>query len=756
MKLRKEKIVESIKSLWKVRPKISHETILVFSALFLIFLVALVVRLLPMRWGMALSEFDPYVQYHFTEHVVNKGFLSWVDWRDYQRWYPWGAYVPKTNLPGLPLTAATFYTIISMLGIQISLKDFCILFPAIMGAITCIALYFLGKDVGGKDVGLLSALILALSPTYISRTSIGFFDDETVGLLGVILCFLFFLRAIEEDKPIRSSIMYGILSGAALGYIFSAWGAALYPVGIITLFAFVIILLRRYNTRFLLSYSLLFGIGLFIAMNVPKLGIGFLKSWAILIVAGVFLLLCLNEVVKRTHTTKWKVVYVAAFTAMLVVGFLTLYQLGYVSGIAGKFISVLNPFARESSPIIMSVQEHRVTSWSSLYYEFGVVAVFMVLGFFFIAGNLTNRNIFLIIFGLTALYFSSSMVRVLVLSAPAVGLIAGIGITRLVKPFITLAKERRVIPKKKAFAGTIGREFSAVPIIMCFLLLMANFAFPYPRVFNHAYTPVTLFSGSLPLTPSQPVTEWMDALHWMKTNLPKDAVVFSWWDYGYWITVEANRTSVADNNTFNTTHIALIGRAFVENETNAFKVLSIIKDPSKGSRFDRPPDYVLVFFVVYDYTRQQIESSYRGWPNFIADTPRDYPIVGYGDFGKWTWMLRISNSSSKVQDLCEHMGMGRLYVSDYLNLTNFAIIPREKGGRFYDSFIYLLMEHARCKLILDRHSYANVTDPTAEDQFFSSHFELVYPKDGNDIKTYYGFLPIIAIYKVHYNNELIR
>ena len=723
VKLRKEKIVESIKNLWKVRPKISHETILVFSALFLIFLIALVVRLLPMRWGMALSEFDPYLQYHFTEHVVNKGFLSWVDWRDYQRWYPWGAYVPKTNLPGLPLTAATFYTIISTLGIQISLKDFCILFSAIMGAITCIALYFLGKDMGGKDVGLLSALILALSPTYITRTSIGFFDDETVGLLGVILCFLFFLKAIEEDKPIKSSIIYGILSGIALGYVFSAWGAALYPAGIITLFSFVIILLRRYSTRFLLSYSLLFGIGLFIAINVPKLGIGFLKSWAILVVAGIFLLLCLNEVVKRTRTTKWKIVYVAAFISILVVGFLTMFQLGYVSGIAGKFISVLNPFARESSPIVMSVQEHHVTSWSSLYYEFGVVAVFMVLGFFFIAGNLTNRNIFLIIFGLTALYFSSSMVRVLVLSAPAVGLIAGIGITRLIKPFMAFVKEHKFIPKKKAFTGVVGREFSAVPIIMCFLLLMANFAFPYPRVFTHAYSPVTILSASMPIRSSKPVTEWVDALQWMKTNLPKDAIVFSWWDYGYWITVEANRTSLADNNTFNTTQIALIGRAFVENETNALKIISTMRNPPK---FPSPPTHILVFLTVWD--RQDVNFTY----------------VGFGDMGKWTWMLRIAESSSKVQSK-----FGKIVLSDYINETTNQPID---GGKFYDSLIYKLMEHARYVVVKAKHPDANIVDVTAYSNEFNKHFKLIYPTSTRLPKAYSGIVPIIAIYEINYSN----
>jgi len=722
MKLEKDKVVEGIKSLWKARPKVSHETMLVFSALFLIFLIALVVRFLPIRWGMALSEFDPYLQYHFTEHVVNHGFLSWLDWRDYQRWYPWGAYVSRTNLPGLPLTAATFYIIISTLGIQISLKDFCILFPAIMGAITCMAMYFLGKDMGGKNAGLISALILALSPTYITRTSLGFFDDETVGLLGVILCFLFFLRAVENNRPIKSSVVYGVLAGVSLGYIFSAWGAALYPLGIIVLFAFVSILLGRYSTRLLLTYSLTFGIGLLITIGVPKIGLRYLTTWPILIVMGVFLLLCLNEIVNRTRTIRWKTTYTVSFLTLIVIGFLIMNYVG-TGAIAGKYIALLNPFAREESPLTMSVQEHHVTSWASLYYEFGVITIFMILGFFFISGNLTNRNIFLIIFGLTSLYFASSMVRVLVLAAPAVGLIASIGITKLLKPFITVAKGYKGVPKRKTFTGIVGKEFSAVPLAMCFLLLMANFAFPYPKVFSHSYSPITIFSGSMPIRPSEPVTEWVEALQWMKTNLPKDAVVFSWWDYGYWITVEANKTSLCDNNTFNTTQIALVGRVFVENETNAIKILSTIKKPPE---FPSPPTYMLVYLTVWD------------------SQDRNFTYIGYGDMGKWTWMLRIAESSPEVQSK-----FGEITLSDYINETTNQPI---KGGKFYDSLIYKLMEHARYSVVKAKHPTANIVDISANSEEFNKHFKLIYPALSTPPKSYGWVIPIVAIYEINYSH----
>ncbi|RLI22060.1 hypothetical protein DRO54_02120 [Candidatus Bathyarchaeota archaeon] len=724
MKVSREKIKNAFKKVWESRPKISHETSLTVSSLLIIFIIAFVVRLLPIRWGMSLSEFDPFFQYRFTEHILDSGFLSWRPWYDLKRWYPISINIDITEkaYPGLPLTAATLYTIISFLGISIPLKDFCIIFPAVFGAITCIALYFLGKEIAGKNVGLLSALVLALSPTHITRTSLGFFDDETVGLLAIIILFTFYLRAIDDEKPVGHSLLYGVLSGLALGYICASWGASYYPIGLITLFSFVLLLLRKFNERLLLTYSLVFGIGIFIAIHVPKLGLDYLTTWPILVVAGTFLLLCLNEIIRRTKTTKWKVIYFITFMALIAASFAGLYFLGYMKGIAGKFISVINPAAREGSAIVMSVQEHRMTSWSTLYYEYGIILVFFIVGFFFAAGNLTKKNVFLILFGVTTLYFSSSMVRLLVLSTPAVGILAGMGLIGVLRPFITLIKGHRMFPRRKGFEGIIGKEFGALPIFLCFILLVGNFAFPFPRVYSHAYTPTTLLAGSMPIRPVEPVTEWMDALTWIRTTLPEDAVIFSWWDYGYWITVEGNRTSLADNATFNTTHIAIIGRVFVENETNALKILETIR---RGD--SPPPGYILVFTTV------------------VMSADYNYSYANWGDMGKWTWMLRIAESNKRVQD-----AYGPITLSDYINETTNQPIPNSK---FYDSLIYKLMEHARYYVVNELYKMnAPLTDPAQNSTFFNEHFKLIYPNETHRPKyeSYGGVAPIIAIYKVEY------
>lgn len=625
--LSKERLVNSLKSLGKLRIKVSHSSVLTFSTLVLILFIAFTIRLFPLRWEidpaagstqLHLSEFDPYFQYRFAEYVLKNGFISWAwptQWVDTQRWYPSGINVATGGLPGLPLTAAFLYSIISALGVNISLMNFCAIFPAIMGALACLVIYFLGKDIGGKPVGLLAALFLALSPSYIQRTQVGFFDDETIGIFALLLFMLLFLRAIERDRSSGSSMKYALASGIVLGYFCSGWGAAYYAIGITVLFAFLSVLLKRYTQRLLLSYSLTFGFGLFIAICVPKLTTTYLTTGVVLPVAGVFILLCFCEVFRALRSTKWRMILIVILLAVLIGGFSVLWQFGYMRGIAGKFISVINPLFRAGFPLIESVAEHRISAWGSMYYDLGIVIIFFLAGFFFILRDLNDKNLFLLIFGLTSLYFACSMVRLLVVLAPAFGLLAAVGITRILKPFNTLLKESPKISVKKKYAlQPVGKEFSGSAIFLIFLILMTSFAFPMPKVYRQAWTPVTISAGSLPIVPAEPVHEWLDMLNWVQSNLEGTTVVCSWWDYGYWLTIVGNVTTLADNATINTTQIQNIGFIFMANETQALEMLKL---------YDAK--YILVFTTLDVNGR---------W-------------IGYGDEGKWMWMARISGKASE-------------------------------------------------------------------------------------------------------------
>ena len=157
----------------------------------------------------------------------------------------------------------------------------------------------------------------------------------------------------------------------------------------------------------------------------------------------------------------------------IVGGFVVLALRGDIGSIAGKFITVLDPFIRAASPLIDSVAEQRISAWGNLYLELGIAILFFLVGLYFVLKNPTNRNIFLLLFAVTALYFASSMIRLLVLFAPAFAIIAGIGIISILKPFFTLLKEApRTLAKSKRRMPRVSKEYSGVAVFLIFMILV--------------------------------------------------------------------------------------------------------------------------------------------------------------------------------------------------------------------------------------------------------------------------------------------
>ena len=62
------------------------------------------------------------------------------------------------------------------------------------------------------------------------------------------------------------------------------------------------------------------------------------------------------------------------------------------------------------------------------------------------------------------------------------------------------------------------------------------------------------------------IDDFREAYWWLRDNTPEDARVMAWWDYGYQINGVGNRTTIADGNTWNHEHIALLGKCLTSSE----------------------------------------------------------------------------------------------------------------------------------------------------------------------------------------------
>lgn len=733
-----------------LRPRITHSSLIRGVTLILILVVASGIRLLPLRWGFYLNEFDPYFHYYVAKHIADNGLAYLFSWHDSAGWYPYGRDMRFLSNLGLTLTVVALYKVLSFLGtplvfgyglnpldplISDPVYNLCVVFPIIMAALTCLAIYFLGRDLGGETVGLLSALLLAMDSSHIGRTSLGWFDDETIGILSAILLILFFNRAIDPRRTLKNNVTYAVLAGFSLGYLCMSWGAARYLVVIIALFAFILLLIRRYSPRLLLSYVITFILALSIAAVNPRTGFGFLLEATNLSVYGVFFLLFIAEINRRVLQLKRKVIYISVFVLALVVAYGALLSMGIMNLPGGKFLYTLIPSLRSESPLFESVAEHKPSSWATFYYNFGVSVIFVPVGVFFATLMATNLSLLTVIYCLTSIYFASSMVRLNILAAPAICLLWALTLKRILSPLILSLKEKPPSLGRKAKFRTLEKELIGGLLVVMFVLFSLTYVFGTDfvfgpraqgsRVLSYADSPVTISGASLSAKPSSTVRDWIDTLVWMRENLPPNAVVASWWDYGYWITVIANKTTLADNGTINGTQIAQIGRMFMSNETEAVEILR---------KYHVTHVVVYVTFFNYQYEYLQIGGNVR---------PNDAYEYG-GDNGKWIWMALISGvetSHDSAQNRFGNYTLGWNYNDSDRNgqISNYEIFPSNEGQ---NTVLYKLMFYGRDMTLF---GYSSITLNHFKKAYFSQKEGSPSPASGTSI------IPLVCVYEVIYD-----
>ena len=94
---------------------------------------------------------------------------------------------------------------------------------------------------------------------------------------------------------------------------------------------------------------------------------------------------------------------------------------------------------------------------------------------------------------------------------------------------------------------------------------------------QHVSQPSIMFMGRVG-NENVMITDYDDAYKWIDANTDADARILSWWDYGYQINGIANRTTLADGNTWNIDHIGLIGKMMTGTEKNSHRLARHLAD----------------------------------------------------------------------------------------------------------------------------------------------------------------------------------
>jgi dolichyl-diphosphooligosaccharide--protein glycosyltransferase len=614
--LTRESIASRFRAIRKNLGLISRATFLHYSILSLTLVLASIVRLLPLRWGAYISEFDPYFNFNDMRQITANGWQSWYTYVNTSEWFPFGRAPISTSYPGTSFTGTLIYQFLQSIGVNISLYDAAVYSPILLGAFAVLVTYFFAKDLWGKSAGLFAALFTAFSSSLISRTELGFFRNEGVGVPTMILTFLFFMRAVNPGKSLKSTIIYSMMSSISLIYMTISWGSFRYAAEVLALFAVALVVLRRYTPRLFLTYGITTGFMLYIGTEIPLLGHTFLTESTTIALLAVMGLLIVMELARLAPSTRGRLSILGLTIASSAGILFALITTKVVSGalLQGKFLATVDPFVRNNIPLVASVAENRPSTWASLYLELGSLIILGVFGFFFAFQRLREGDVLLIIFGVTGFYFAASLVRLTLILAPVMSTLAAITVVELGKPAMDIIQQAVIFPRRKLrFTSRVSREFSLGILLILLVLVVPTFI----NAVQSAYTPTTIASASLPVR--QAVPDWLEALSWMNNNLPHSSVVFTWWDYGYWITVNTGLPTLSDNGTGNTTAIQDIATGFMLNESLAIQLM----------RQER----ITHIAIFISYNNRGLCGS--GGP----------PFCGYGDDSKWYWMVRIGNNT---------------------------------------------------------------------------------------------------------------
>lgn len=575
-----------------------------------------------LRFESVIHEFDPYFNFRTTKYLTREGFYSFHNWFDDRAWYPLGRIIGGTIYPGLMMTSAVLYHIMHFLNVTIDIRNVCVFLAPLFSSLTTLVTYHLTKELRGPGAGLVAAGMIAIVPGYISRSVAGSYDNEGIAIFCMLLTYYMWIKAVKTG-----SIFWATLCALAYFYMVSSWGGYVFLINLIPIHVLALMVTGRFSHRIYVAYCTVYCLGTILSMQISFVGFQPVQSSEHMAAFGVFGLCQIHAFIdylrSKLSQSHFELLFkTLAITVSVVVvaagGALTF--LGKISPWTGRFYSLLDPsYAKNNIPIIASVSEHQPTTWSSFYFDLQLLVFMFPVGMYFCFSKLTDHNVFIILYGLTSVYFAGVMVRLMLVLAPVMCILSGIAVSHILSIFMrNLDIFDTKARKKKLDSSYPGKNEVAGFVILMMTFFLVTYTFHCTWVTSEAYSSPSIVLAANQHDGSRIIfDDFREAYYWLRQNTPEDAKVMSWWDYGYQITAMANRTILVDNNTWNNTHISRVGQAMSSPEDKAYEIMR-----------ELDVSYVLVIF--------------GGLTGYASD-----------DINKFLWMVRIGGSTEKGRHIKE-------------------------------------------------------------------------------------------------------
>lgn len=561
--------------------------------------------------------------------LTTDGYYRFWNWFDPTAWYPLGRAAGGTLYPGLMATSGAIHNLLHFFNINVHIRDVCVFLAPGFAGLTAWSTYMFAKTMKDESAGLLAGAFIAIAPGYISRSVAGSYDNEAIAIFLLMITFYLWVKALKEG-----SAAWGVATAIFYFYMVASWGGYVFITNMIPLHAFVLLLIGRFSSRLYIAYSTFYAVGTLASMQVPFVGFLPVRTSEHMAALGVFGLLQLVAFVDlvRSHVpSKQFTMLLWTFVAFVsITSFAALVALtygGYIAPWGGRFYSLWDTgYARKHIPIISSVSEHQPPAWPAFFFDLQMLVWLFPAGIFLMFRELRDEHIFVIIYAVLSSYFASVMVRLMLTLTPIVCVAAAIAVSSLLDAYLdpqepdsressaeqlveaetkgrgkskkvrtsqahessakgsslqdqgdaapesTEAKpwSFRQTPKMLGVYGLDSRAVVAIYTTVLLLVYVLHCTF----VTSTAYSsPSIVLASRNPDGSQHIIDDFREAYDWLRRNTAQDAKVMSWWDYGYQIALYSDRTTLVDNNTWNNTHIATVGKAMSSPEDKAYAIM---------------------------------------------------------------------------------------------------------------------------------------------------------------------------------------
>ena len=622
-----------------------------YSILASLLIVSLFIRLLPLKFGAYINGFDSHLQYYATEVIVKgfetKGLTGLFDFFSFHiplTWQPEGVNLAAHYFPGVPYIGAFVYIFLhDLLGINLSLRSVAIYFPVIFGVFGVYLVYLIGKESSGEFTGFIAALFYAISPSVVPRSTLGWYDTE-LGMPLLLLSIYLFIKSLKSSNK-NEKAFFSILSGLAAGLLGATWGGFMYLYTLYAAYTILLILFFNIPEYYDLSYIPMIIITSIIVDNVPRIkNVYLFDTLAIIQYIAIGLVLTYKYIdYKSYYNSLWKISGVIFFLGLALAIFLPIFP----SGISGRYLSVINPYYKEVSRFVQTVQEQASASYVYFYRGLFLLVPFSIYGFYVMTKEYHDTSkLFILLASITTIYTASNFVRLLILASPFIMILGAYGIQEILSIIFKkiYGEEKRY---KKKFSEAEASLKMQIVIVAIVIILLGTY-YTYDVGVKSATYPVTIVTGGAPTT--TPSYDWFEALEWMKANIPDNESIAAWWDYGYWISFIGGKKSLADGGTMNATRISLLAEMFLSNEDHGIQIMKKL-----GAK------YVLIYLGTIDISSQ-------GHTFYI--------LYGFGDEGKFIQMAKILGRNPDIY-INRSNTRGSIYTKEFWNTFLGHLIPYE-------------------------------------------------------------------------------